>query len=123
MKIGISGASGQLGRATIAELQARAPGVQIVGISRTPDEVKARVNRVVRRSVEHAFAHRSDSLAFVRAHAQEMSEEVMYKHIDLYVNQFSLDLGAEGRRAVELLFERGRATGAVPARDGALFLD
>src|SRR5207253_11365769 len=48
-----------------------------------PDEVKLTVNRVIRRSVENAFAHRDASLPFVRRHAQEMSEEVMYRHIDL----------------------------------------
>ena len=88
-----------------------------------PEDVKQRVNRVLRASVEYAFAHPDASRAYVREHAQEMSEEVMYKHIDLYVNQFSVDLGPEGRRAVELLFERGRAAGAVPARDASLFLD
>jgi 1,4-dihydroxy-6-naphthoate synthase len=87
-----------------------------------PGEVKARVNRVLRRSVEHAFAHRSDSLPFVRAHAQEMSEEVMYKHIDLYVNDFSIDLGTEGRRAVRLLFERARTAGIIPVSNDDLFL-
>ena len=44
------------------------------------------MNRVLRRSVEYAFAHRTASLDYVREHAQEMSEDVMYKHIDLYVN-------------------------------------
>ena len=90
-----------------------------------PDEVKRAVNRVLRRSVEYAFAHRAASLPFVREHAQEMSEDVMYRHIDLYVNEYSVDLGAEGRRAVELLFERARAAGIIPARaggDAALFL-
>jgi len=86
------------------------------------DDVQRRVNRVLRRSVEYAFAHRADSLPFVRANAQEMSEEVMYRHIDLYVNEYSVDLGAEGRRAVELLFERARATGIIPALDQQLFL-
>jgi 1,4-dihydroxy-6-naphthoate synthase len=87
-----------------------------------PDEVKQRVNRVLRRSVEYAFANRAASLPYVRAHAQEMSEDVMYKHIDLYVNEYSVDLGAEGRRAVELLFERARATGVIPQLPGDLFL-
>jgi 1,4-dihydroxy-6-naphthoate synthase len=87
-----------------------------------PDEVKDRVNRVLRRSVEHAFAHRAETLPFVRAHAQEMSEEVMYKHIDLYVNEYSVDLGQEGRRAVELLFEKARAAGIIPAVHEPLFL-
>ena len=87
-----------------------------------PGEVKARVNRVLRRSVEHAFAHRSDSLPFVRAHAQEMSEEVMYKHIDLYVNEYSVELGSEGRRAIELMFGRANALGLIPAVGSSLFL-
>jgi len=87
-----------------------------------PDDVKDRVNRVLRRSVEYAFANRSASLPFVRAHAQEMSEEVIYKHIDLYVNEYSVDLGPEGRRAVELLFEKAGATGIIPAVHGRLFL-
>jgi 1,4-dihydroxy-6-naphthoate synthase len=52
-----------------------------------------------------------------------MSEEVMYQHIDLYVNEFSIDLGPEGRRAVELLFDRARAAGVIPPVDCQLFLD
>jgi 1,4-dihydroxy-6-naphthoate synthase len=87
-----------------------------------PEDVKQRVNRIVRRSVDYAFAHRDASLPFVREHAQEMSEEVMYKHIDLYVNAFTLDLGAEGRRAVETLFARAAATGVIRPIDGELFL-
>ena len=86
------------------------------------DDVKGRVNRVVRRSVEYAFANRAASLPFVRAHAQEMSEAVMYKHIDLYVNEYSVDLGQDGRRAVELLFEKARATGLIPRVNEPLFL-
>ena len=88
-----------------------------------PDEIKQRVNRVLRRSVEYAFAHRTASLDYVRAHAQEMSEEVMYKHIDLYVNEYSIDLGSEGRRAVELLFAKAAATGIIPRTGATLFLD
>ena len=87
-----------------------------------PAEVTQRVNRVVRRSVEYAFANRTASLPYVRAHAQEMSEEVMYKHIDLYVNQFSVDLGPEGRRAVTTLFDRAAALGVIPGSSEPLFL-
>ena len=79
-----------------------------------PDDVQQRVNRVVRRSVEYAFAHREVSVPYVREHAQEMSDEVMYRHIDLYVNDFSVDLGVDGRHAVELLFERATAAGVIP---------
>jgi 1,4-dihydroxy-6-naphthoate synthase len=86
------------------------------------DDVKQRVNRVLRRSVEYAFAHRSASLDYVRAHAQEMSEDVMYRHIDLYVNEYSVDLGAEGRRAVELLFAKADTARTIPVVDVPLFL-
>jgi 1,4-dihydroxy-6-naphthoate synthase len=87
-----------------------------------PDEIKQAVNRVMRRSVEYAFAHRAASLPFVREHAQEMSEGVMYSHIDLYVNEYSVDLGEEGRRAIETLFEKASAAGVVPPATDSLFL-
>ena len=86
------------------------------------DEIKHKVNSVMRRSVEHAFAHRLDSLPFVRAHAQEMSEDVMYRHIDLYVNEYSIDLGEEGRRAIGLLFERALVAGVIPSTKPGMFL-
>ena len=89
---------------------------------RLPADVQECVNRILRASVEYAFAHRDASLPFVREHAQAMSEEVMYKHIDLYVNDFTVDLGVEGRRAVEVLFERANAVGIVPPVDAPLFL-
>jgi 1,4-dihydroxy-6-naphthoate synthase len=85
-------------------------------------EVQRAVNRVLRRSVEYAFAHRAASLPFVREHAQEMSEEVMYRHIDLYVNAYSVDLGVEGKRAVELLFARAAGTGIIPDVKQSLFI-
>jgi 5,8-dihydroxy-2-naphthoate synthase len=87
-----------------------------------PDEIKHRVNRVLRQSVEYAFAHRDASLPFVREHAQEMSEAVMYQHIDLYVNDYSVDLGPEGRRAVQTLFARAAASGVIPPVTAPLFL-
>ena len=107
------------------ESQTAAP-IPLGGIAarrQLPEATKHAINRVMRRSVEYAFAHRTASLPFVREHAQEMSEDVMYRHIDLYVNDFSVDLGEEGRRAVELLFERARALGVIPQIDQPLFLD
>lgn len=87
-----------------------------------PRDVQLAVNRVVRRSVEYAFAHPDASLPYVRAHAQEMSEDIMYKHIDLYVNDFSIDLRAEGRAAVTCLFDRAREAGVIPSVTSDLFL-
>lgn len=73
-----------------------------------PEDVKQKINRVLRNSVEYAFANPKASYVYVKAHAQEMEEEVMYKHINLYVNQFSVDLGEEGKRAIKTLFHMAK---------------
>jgi 1,4-dihydroxy-6-naphthoate synthase len=77
-------------------------------------EVQDKVNRVLRKSVEYAFANPKSGLDFIREHAQEMEESVMYKHIELYVNQYSLDLGIEGRKAIDILFEMAENKGLIP---------
>jgi 1,4-dihydroxy-6-naphthoate synthase len=111
-----------LGEFWESETGAAIPLGGIVISRRLPADVRQRVNRVMRRSVEYAFANRDASLPFVRAHAQAMSDEVMYKHIDLYVNDYSVDLGADGRRAVEVLFERARVSGVIPEMKEGIFL-
>ncbi|TAL31767.1 MAG: 1,4-dihydroxy-6-naphthoate synthase [Spirochaetes bacterium] len=68
---------------------------------------------IVRASVEYARAHPADSRAYVKSHAQEMDDEVIDKHIGLYVNDFTLDLGDEGRKAVTALEEMARCRGIL----------
>jgi 1,4-dihydroxy-6-naphthoate synthase len=46
----------------------------------------------------------------------------MYRHIDLYVNEYSIDVGPNGRQAVEMLFDKARAAGLIPVVDNSLFL-
>jgi len=70
---------------------------------------------VVRRSVDHAFAHPRASAAYVAEHADELDPDVQRQHIELYVNSFSRDLGEEGYAAIEHLLGRARAAGLVPA--------
>lgn len=70
------------------------------------NELLQKINRIIRKSVEYAYANTLDVMAYVKAHAQEMSEEVMKKHIDLYVNEFSIDLGVKGKDAVDILFKK-----------------
>ncbi|MBI3792936.1 MAG: 1,4-dihydroxy-6-naphthoate synthase [Gemmatimonadetes bacterium] len=69
----------------------------------------AEAERAIRASVQHAFDHPDASRAYVQANAQEMSPEVQAQHIALYVNQFSLDVGDEGLRAIERLVGAGAA--------------
>lgn len=94
----------------------------IVANRKLPVDVQHKINRVLRRSVEFAFANPKSGLEFIRSHAQEMSEEVMYKHIDLYVNQYSVDLGAEGKKAIQLMFDKAHEKEIIPAIKENLFL-
>jgi 1,4-dihydroxy-6-naphthoate synthase len=87
-----------------------------------PLDVQHKINRVLRKSVEYAFANPKSGLDFIRQHAQEMSEEVMYKHIELYVNKYSIDLGEEGRKAIKLLFDTALEKGIIPEIRDELFL-
>jgi 1,4-dihydroxy-6-naphthoate synthase len=66
---------------------------------------KNEVDRLIRDSVAFAEAYYPDLSDYVVDHSQEMQESVMRQHIDLYVNQFSLSLGEEGRKAVETLVQ------------------
>lgn len=68
----------------------------------SPD-LAARVNWLIRRSLEYAFAGYPALPDYVRTHAQEMDETVMRQHIDLYVNHYSLSLGNDGARAIDVL--------------------
>ncbi|MNY62172.1 1,4-dihydroxy-6-naphtoate synthase [compost metagenome] len=83
-------------------------------INRSLDQVtKEKVNRLIKKSVEYAFANPKSALEFIKQHAQEMSEEVMYKHIDLYVNQYSVELGIEGRKAIDVMFKMAQEKGII----------
>ena len=64
------------------------------------------IDNLIKQSVEFAFANPESCMPFVKQHAQEMSEEVMKKHIALYVNDFSIDLGNTGKKAIQLLFNK-----------------
>jgi 1,4-dihydroxy-6-naphthoate synthase len=72
------------------------------------NDLQQKVNRLIKKSVGFAFANPESSMAYVKEHAQEMSEEVMKKHIALYVNNFSIDLGETGINAVQLLFNKAK---------------
>jgi 1,4-dihydroxy-6-naphthoate synthase len=74
----------------------------------------------VRASVEHAWADPSASAAFVAAHSQEMDADVCQQHIDLYVNEFTRELGEAGYAAVEALLGRAADEGLVPPLAGPL---
>ena len=62
------------------------------------------VDDLIKQSVQYAFANSYDILPdYVKYHSQEMSEQVMRQHIDLYVNDFTIDMGDTGRKAIAQL--------------------
>lgn len=70
---------------------------------RLPEPIAAQVESLIRESILFATANEDVVMPYVRQFAQEMDEEVMKQHIGLYVNDFSLDLGEKGRKAIEAL--------------------
>jgi 1,4-dihydroxy-6-naphthoate synthase len=74
----------------------------------------AALGRAARASVEYAWAHPEASSAYVAEHADEMSPDVQQRHIALYVNEFTRDLGDEGYAAAEALLTRAHDAGLTP---------
>ncbi len=93
----------------------------IAAHKRLGNEVIARVNRSIRRSVEYANSHKGELNEFIRCNAREMDDAVMQKHIDLYVNGFSVSLGIQGKQAVNQMFEFAIAAGIISKMPARIF--
>jgi 1,4-dihydroxy-6-naphthoate synthase len=94
-----------------------------IAVSRSlPDDVAREVGRAVRASVEASFADPTAAEPFIARHAQEMDPSVRRQHVELYVNQWTIDIGDEGRRAVHALFDAASARGLIPPPPSGLFV-
>lgn len=94
-----------------------------IAIKRSFDnELKQKVQRLIRKSLEYAFENPSESLGFVKQHAQEMDTEVMQKHINLYVNDYSLSLGENGKAAIQKMYDFSVENKLITATDKDLFV-
>jgi 1,4-dihydroxy-6-naphthoate synthase len=77
-----------------------------IAIKRSIDTAVARqVDQLIRKSLEYSFANYPLITDYVKQHSQAMEENVMRQHIDLYVNDYSLDLGKDGKEAIKTLYE------------------
>jgi 1,4-dihydroxy-6-naphthoate synthase len=77
----------------------------------------------MKRSVEFAFANPNSSREFVKHYAQEMDEEVRRKHIALYVNNYSITLGEQGRKAIKVFFQKAKDAGLINVMPENIFLN
>lgn len=95
-----------------------------IAINREVDiEVQHAVGRLIRKSIAYAFSQYPFINEYIKSHAQAMDEEVMRSHIELYVNNFSMDLGIDGQKAIKNLYEvfnSGTSNNKIDAED--LFL-
>ena len=85
----------------------------IAAHNRLGGDVIAKVNRSIHRSVEYANLHKGELNEFIRCNAREMDTSVMQKHIDLYVNEFSVSLGVQGKQAINQMFEYAIEAGII----------
>jgi len=77
----------------------------IVGNRTIDEKTSMQVDALIRESLEYAFEHYPLITEYVKEHSQEMEEGVMKKHIDLYVNKYSINLGENGRKAIRKFME------------------
>jgi 1,4-dihydroxy-6-naphthoate synthase len=85
----------------------------IVGLRSLGDELLGQVQSVIRASIDYGLSHREETLESMRRYAQEFSDEVLFQHVDLYVNEQTLDLGRVGRAALDALSQRASALGLI----------
>jgi 1,4-dihydroxy-6-naphthoate synthase len=86
-------------------------------------ETQQKVNRVLKRSVEFALADPNSSYSFVKNYAQELNDEVIQKHISLYVNNFTVDLGETGKNAVKTLYQKAVKENIIESVRQDIFVD
>jgi 1,4-dihydroxy-6-naphthoate synthase len=88
-----------------------------------PDFEKKYIGELIKSSVQFAFDNPLASENYVMQHAAEMSKEVQRQHIELYVNEFSIDLAKEGQRAIRMLFQEGITSGLLPELKEPIFVE
>lgn len=87
----------------------------ILGRLDLPPEVLSAVQSAIRRSIEYGQAHRAETLVSMRRFAQELADDVIWAHVDLYVNEATLGLGAQGQKALAEMSRLASAAGLIPA--------
>ncbi len=82
----------------------------IVANRNLPADTIKKLNRVLKKSILFAMNNPESGIDFIKENSNEMATEVIKKHIELYVNDFTVDLGKEGKRAVEMLIKMSGRT-------------
>jgi 1,4-dihydroxy-6-naphthoate synthase len=95
-----------------------------IAINRSLDiELQKKIQRLIRKSIEFAFQNPICSMDFTKLNAQELDDTVIKSHISLYVNDFSIDLGAKGRSAVYYLLQKMKDLKMIESIKMPIFVD
>lgn len=88
-----------------------------------PQDVIAKVDRIIRRSVQYSLDNPESPMPYIRDNAREMDDTVMRSHIALYVNNFSVSLGEEGRAAITFLYQKAFENGLYKELPEGIFAE
>lgn len=88
-----------------------------------PVVIQTTVSRIIHRSIEYGFENPEASASFIRANSKETSAAIVKKHIELYVNEYSLNLGQKGRKALTEFYRMASESGIIPDFDQNIFLE
>lgn len=84
-------------------------------------DVIKKVDSLIRKSIEYSLSHREETKVYIKQHSQELEDQVIEQHINLYVNNYSLDIGEEGLSAIKELFRKTEIRGIIKeSRDDLL---
>ncbi len=103
------------------EMHAAIPLGGIVAKRSLGSDVIATIDAVIKDSIAYAWASYPTLPAFVTTNAQEMEEDVMRQHINLYVNDYTTDLGADGRNAIQAMFRKAQEAGIISDKPTNIF--
>lgn len=80
-----------------------------------------KIEQMIGKSIQHGFDYPEHSREYIKSHAQELDDEVIRQHINLYVNDFSKDIGDEGERAIRTFFAKAEEAGIIKPNSQPLF--
>ena len=83
-------------------------------------DVTSTIQKVIRASIEYGLANRAETIPTMSQYAQEFSDEVLMQHVDLYVNDWTLELGEVGKGALNMLSKKSRECGLLTADSPAI---
>ena len=88
-----------------------------------PSQIKKEISRLIHDSIQYAFSYPDNSRSYIKEYAASMDENVIKQHIDLYVNDYSVNLGEKGKEAILKLYEKAGINGNFPSVPADIFID